>query len=107
MGREPCTELAERSALLLSSAHQARRFMARYRTAGEKPHGAKLGAEQALWRAICRPESAEGTLTSVKAHGRIGRKKAQESQRRDLVNLRRTRDLLLPKLISGELAVGT
>jgi hypothetical protein len=71
----------------------------------KKPHRAKLGVEQTLWRAICRLEPAEGTLTSVKAHGTIGRKKAQESQRRDLVNLRRTRDLLLPKLISGEVEV--
>jgi len=76
--------------------------MVRYRTASEKPHGAELGAEQTLWRAICRREPAEGTLTSVKAHGRSGCKKAQ---RRNLTDLRRTRDLLLPKLITGELTI--
>ena len=51
----------------------------------------------------CEPRLPEGTLTSVKAHGRIGRKKAQESQRRDLPNLRRRRDLLQPRLLLGHM----
>ena len=76
--------------------------MTRYLMASAELNSANLCSGRTQSRSACHPELVEGSLICAKTHGRSGRKKAR---RRNLADPRRTRDLLLPKLISGEVDV--